>query len=150
MPSMSTIDSQGRRVGATDLLHTNRMDIGSKVFHGSSEGVYEIEEAQPSDGAPVVKLKLCHKCVNMQQLWALQADDFTRSAGRAIDVAEAMAPAPTVPLNLSTQKASLATPPASLSRFAPGLRPKLRPLRPQLVAMRWQSRNKSKAKERSN
>ena len=41
------------------------MNIGSKVFNGSSKGVDEMEEVQPSDGAPVVKLKLLHKCVNM-------------------------------------------------------------------------------------
>ena len=72
MPSLIKIDScSGRRVGPIDRLLSNKMDIGSKVYHGSSKGVYAIEEVPPSHGhgTSVVKLKLLHKCVNMEQLW---------------------------------------------------------------------------------
>ena len=58
------------------------MEIGSKVIHDTTKGVYEIEEVHSADGVATVKLKCLHKCVNMKQLWALQADGKARASGK--------------------------------------------------------------------
>ena len=82
MLSMSTINSDGQRVGAFDRLTANKMQIGSKVIHGITKGVYEIKEAHSAGGVATVGLELLHKCVNMKQLWALQADGKGGASGK--------------------------------------------------------------------
>jgi hypothetical protein len=72
MPQMSTINSHGERVGVTDRLSKEGMEIGSKVRHRTLDGVYKIKAvdvAGDGDGLTTVKLALALKCVSMEQLW---------------------------------------------------------------------------------
>ena len=115
---MSTINSDGQRVGAMDRIHAAKMEIGSKVIHDTIKGVYEIEEVHSPGGVAEVKLKLLHKCVNMKQLWALLADGKARASGKAV---EAAADLPSLDLAASTfSKAAPTRPPQSLASTASG------------------------------
>ena len=83
MPTMSTIDGDGRRVGAMDRLNEAGLEIGSNVVHATIKGVYEIEEVDLAGGLAKVTLKLVYQCITMAQLWAMQprpdADPGTNS-----------------------------------------------------------------------
>ena len=71
MPIMSTINSQGERVGAIDRLNHSGMAVGGTVTHRTLKGVYKLEGLDlASGGGPTVTLSLLFKCSSMQQLWA--------------------------------------------------------------------------------
>ena len=71
MPTMSTINKQGDRVGAIDRLNRSGMEVGVKVSHRNLKGVYEIKAIDVAvGGGATVKLSLLFKCISMDQLWA--------------------------------------------------------------------------------
>ena len=71
MPSMSTMNSQGERVGAIDRLNRIGMALGGMVSHRTLKGVYKLEGLDfASSAGATLRLSLVFKCVSMEQLWA--------------------------------------------------------------------------------
>ena len=69
MPTMSTINSQGERVGATVRLNRIGMALGGTVSHPTIKGVYKLDGLDlTSGGGPTLPLSLLYKCVSMEQL----------------------------------------------------------------------------------
>ena len=118
------MNSAGDRIGVMDRIYANKMQIGSNVRHDTIKGVYEIAGVLPNGGDADVKLKLFHKCVNMEQLSAL-----LREARPAED--EGLMP------SVGIQSKSAPTrPPATLDHTGSVLRPLSKRFRPPLQGFR--------------
>ena len=113
MPTMSTINSQGDRVGAIDRLHRIGMAVGGTVRHRTLKGVYKIEGLDfSSGGGTTLALSLLFKCVSMEQLWATLPARGDQSQGSGTDNESAPEEAAQV---CHFTKAGAAKPPPSLA-----------------------------------
>ena len=116
MPTMSTINSQGERVGAIDRLNRIGMALGGTVSHRTLKGVYKLEGLElASGGGATLTLSLLFKCASMKQLWATLPGRGDQAQGSGTDESsepeglhhsEALGACP---------KASAAKPPPSLA-----------------------------------
>ena len=107
MMNLSITNSAGERVGVMGRIYAAKMQVGSKVCSDTYKGVYEIAEVLQTGDGPKVKLKLLHKCVTMDQLWAV-----VREAKAA--EAAALVPPLAIAASFSTSKAGPTRPPATL------------------------------------
>jgi len=69
MMELSEIDAGGMRTGGHDKLNANSMKVGSRVHHPKTKGTYEIAKVVEIDGGQAIMLRLCNKCISMEQLW---------------------------------------------------------------------------------
>ena len=69
MFELSEVDASGNRTGGHGKLNANSMKVGSRVHHPKTKGTYEIAKVVEIDGGQAIMLRLCNRCISMEQLW---------------------------------------------------------------------------------